>query len=858
MPGERVTIRSRSRGLLYRGIRAAAVLTLVLVTWFGAEAAQGRGILVEGDLSVFNLLTSTHLLEGSAAIFFSKQQTEGGIALLAKVDHVIFTSGEEGLILDLVRESFRVPLDGKGGGEFVASSSGPYDVWLPVNERAARRVWISGGARVEVDDKVLALPRGRRAWGRRWLRAGEVALKAGSHRIVIDGRGPAIEEVVVLPKGELDARKTWLDQHIGRSPMRVTYLVSLRSPGPSPEAGREKGRRSHRFRIPKSDEFELRGVFENARFTPGGLHTVGPILQPEETRVFRAADLEKMDIELINCEATKACGDKGVTVAATFDGDQRERELVRLRYDLTGQEINPNEKPFLTLTYALEDHEIQSVQLILWFERKDAKATPRPVVVPVNKGYPTGDQGLATFRFNLLQKVNEIFGKTKKHEVRLNAIELLLRKREERDCSGELKGTYVFSIASVGFAPCDFPEVEGMRPTEEYVEHIGEYCLQSNGEADCFRSLVEVPLNVDVVYRPIVSDSIDLKDNPQLQFRVMDWGTVTPRRYRVTYLVDFDDDGEADGRLEEEAVAVKEREGSHQVPSAFTIVSENLFQRAVERYPRRDRYRLIGLEIHGAEGQERPRRYKAFTMKLQELKRAPIERLEILPDLALDGRTLKGVHQGAYDPEARVHQGTLELGLGKVRLSAGEHRLEVLGSKELTGDAIALISTGARLREGESAQTEFKKINPTRYLVSVREARDSFWLVFSESYNEGWRAYIRLVPDPSARVPAREPWSALVSAWKDRGRRVEIGDHYLVNGYANAWWVDVKRLMEERPEFIRGQDRGSEFEIVLEFKPQRVYEVGIIISSATLITCLGYFLFDVLRRISSRRPRHEA
>ena len=37
---------------------------------------------------------------------------------------------------------------------------------------------------------------------------------------------------------------------------------------------------------------------------------------------------------------------------------------------------------------------------------------------------------------------------------------------------------------------------------------------------------------------------------------------------------------------------------------------------------------------------------------------------------------------------------------------------------------------------------DYKKINPTRYLVKVKTSK-SFWLVFSESFHEGWKAYVR-------------------------------------------------------------------------------------------------------------------
>ena len=45
-------------------------------------------------------------------------------------------------------------------------------------------------------------------------------------------------------------------------------------------------------------------------------------------------------------------------------------------------------------------------------------------------------------------------------------------------------------------------------------------------------------------------------------------------------------------------------------------------------------------------------------------------------------------------------------------------------------------------KEGQITDIEYRKINPTRYLVKVKTSK-SFWLVFSESFHESWKAYVR-------------------------------------------------------------------------------------------------------------------
>lgn len=200
-------------------------------------------------------------------------------------------------------------------------------------------------------------------------------------------------------------------------------------------------------------------------------------------------------------------------------------------------------------------------------------------------------------------------------------------------------------------------------------------------------------------------------------------------------------------------------------------------------------------------------------------------------------------------------------------------------------------------------EIQFKKINPTRYVVDVKGANGPFTLVFSESFHERWKAYIRhrsevrgqrleeesekqevvgkrsgvrgkrlearderaetsLQPQASNLLPptsnlkpqtfSKEPWSALWSAWKDRGKMVEIKDHFVVNGYANGWIVPIEQMLEVRGKRL---EVGENFEIVLEFKPQRLFEMGLLISGTTLLGCLGYLGYGWGRRKKEVRGR---
>ena len=57
-------------------------------------------------------------------------------------------------------------------------------------------------------------------------------------------------------------------------------------------------------------------------------------------------------------------------------------------------------------------------------------------------------------------------------------------------------------------------------------------------------------------------------------------------------------------------------------------------------------------------------------------------------------------------------------------------------------------------------------------------------------------------------------------------------EHHLVNGYANGWYVEPGKL-----------GLGEDFTLVMYFWPQTLFYLGLGISGATLLGCIGYLLW---------------
>jgi hypothetical protein len=157
------------------------------------------------------------------------------------------------------------------------------------------------------------------------------------------------------------------------------------------------------------------------------------------------------------------------------------------------------------------------------------------------------------------------------------------------------------------------------------------------------------------------------------------------------------------------------------------------------------------------------------------------------------------------------------------------------------------------LETKEVPKITFVKVNPTKYRVKVEGAKGPYTLVFSESFHTGWRVY----KVQSSNVKVQNGYDDIVTTYfggdiKERthqdtflepatfetwGERSIDVDHLTVNGYANSWYIE--------PADVGG---AEDYELIVEFWPQRLFYMGIFISGLTLAGCLGYLGYDLTRR----------
>jgi len=86
-------------------------------------------------------------------------------------------------------------------------------------------------------------------------------------------------------------------------------------------------------------------------------------------------------------------------------------------------------------------------------------------------------------------------------------------------------------------------------------------------------------------------------------------------------------------------------------------------------------------------------------------------------------------------------------------------------------------------------------------------------------------------------------------------------NHLMVNGYANSWVIDPTDICQQVESLkssgsqdsicVKNPDGSYDFEVVVEFWPQRLFYIGLGISGTTLILCLAYLIYDYRK---NRKP----
>lgn len=199
---------------------------------------------------------------------------------------------------------------------------------------------------------------------------------------------------------------------------------------------------------------------------------------------------------------------------------------------------------------------------------------------------------------------------------------------------------------------------------------------------------------------------------------------------------------------------------------------------------------------------------------------------------------------------------------------------------------------------GKNPIIEFKKINPTKYRVVIHKAHGTFDLVFTESYHSLWKMYLKdykLNKNDSSYVflPFSESYAATK---KDLGVFLEnkfltsVGPNFISKdikgtiqnnnlqdgnfyetfvlsrlsvphnttiGYANKWRLNPKIFCRDdsKSRCIKNSDGSYDFELVIEFWPQKIATISYLISGLTIIILVFYHtILRFSRVLDQKKP----
>ncbi len=195
--------------------------------------------------------------------------------------------------------------------------------------------------------------------------------------------------------------------------------------------------------------------------------------------------------------------------------------------------------------------------------------------------------------------------------------------------------------------------------------------------------------------------------------------------------------------------------------------------------------------------------------------------------------------------DSLTDKGMFEKGMitKKIKLSSGKHSYRLLKNDAFEVERIILEpckSLNVSINEGP--ELIFKRLNPAKYIVDVKNATQPFWLVLCENYSRQWSLY----QVPSSYFDDHSVKGQKFLSYKNgaiqeaaSGALFDLMDasflfkkslefqQYKGNGFSNVWYVDPEK-----------NDLGPNFSIVIFFKPQAVYCLGLIISLSFFILAL--------------------
>lgn len=127
----------------------------------------------------------------------------------------------------------------------------------------------------------------------------------------------------------------------------------------------------------------------------------------------------------------------------------------------------------------------------------------------------------------------------------------------------------------------------------------------------------------------------------------------------------------------------------------------------------------------------------------------------------------------------------------------------------------------------------FQKVNPTKYVVNIKNATSSGSVTFLENFNAYWRLFPKFN----------------FGTYLFQKQLVAESGHYTVHGYANGWILDPKDICTSQLNLCTQSTNGAyDISFTIEYWPQRLFYFGLVISGLFLIGISFHSLIPTSKR----------
>ena len=69
--------------------------------------------------------------------------------------------------------------------------------------------------------------------------------------------------------------------------------------------------------------------------------------------------------------------------------------------------------------------------------------------------------------------------------------------------------------------------------------------------------------------------------------------------------------------------------------------------------------------------------------------------------------------------------------------------------------------------------------------------------------------------------------------------------HFVADGYSNSWWINLNYIKKLGPRYYKVNKNGTvDFELIIDYWPQRLLYIGLIISGSSLFIIIAYLILN--------------